>query len=409
MTEVEISPVGWVRGSLDQCVKCTICESACPVMEVTSLFLGPKTVGPQAERFRMGEHSPDHSVDYCSGCGICTRVCPQGVRIAEINSRAKAQLRVEHGGRLRDQLIARPDIMGRLARPVAPLFNWAMANPLLRAAGQRMVGIHRQAPLPRATTRTLEYRLRRRRPRRPTGRRVVYFHGCSTNYFEPRVGLATIAVLEHNGFMVEVPRQGCCGLPLQSNGIYRTAREYVRRLTSQLSTPDLAGLDVIATSTSCGLMVKREAIEILGLEDRSLENLAARTYDIFEFLRARYESGKLRTDFVEVPLTVAYHAPCQQQNQQMGKPVLDILSMVPGLKLVELDRGCCGIAGTYGTKVEKYDIAMRVGAPLFGDIQEVQPDLVLCDSETCRWQISHGSGVPSVHPVEILYKAYGGR
>jgi glycerol-3-phosphate dehydrogenase subunit C len=93
----------------------------------------------------------------------------------------------------------------------------------------------------------------------------------------------------------------------------------------------------------------------------------------------------------------------------MGKPVLDLLSMVPGLKLVELDRGCCGIAGTYGTKVEKYDIAMRVGAPLFGDIREMQPDLVLCDSETCRWQISHGSGVPSVHPIEILYKAYGGR
>ncbi len=409
MTDVEISPVGWVRSSLDQCVKCTICESACPVMEVTGLFLGPKTVGPQAERFRTGEHSPDHSVDYCSGCGICTRVCPQGVRIAEINSRARAQLRVEHGSRIRDQLIARPEVMGRLARPVAPIFNWAMSNRWLRAVGQRMVGIHRLAPVPRANTRTLEYRLQRRRPRRLTGQRVVYFHGCSTNYFEPRVGLATIAVLEHNGFRVEVPRQGCCGLPLQSNGLYPAAREYVRRLTSQLSKQDLAGLDVIATSTSCGLMVKREAIEILGIEDRALKHLAARTYDVFEFLRSLHESGKLRTDFTPLPLTVAYHAPCQQQNQQMGKPVLDILSTVPGLKLVELDRGCCGIAGTYGTKVEKYEIAMRVGAPLFGDIREVQPDLVLCDSETCRWQISHGTGVASVHPVEILYQAYGGR
>jgi glycerol-3-phosphate dehydrogenase subunit C len=409
LTEVEVSPVGWVRGSLDQCVKCTICESACPVMEVTGLFLGPKTVGPQAERFRGGEYSPDHSVDYCSGCGICTRICPQGVRIAEINSRAKAQLRVEQGGRIRDQLIARPEVMGRLARPVAPLFNWAMSNRWLRAVAQRTVGIHRLAPVPKATARTLEYRLKRRRPRRATGQRVVYFHGCSTNYFEPRVGLATIAVLEHNGLQVEVPRQGCCGLPLQSNGLYPAARAYIRRLTSQLSKPDLAGLDVIATSTSCGLMVKREAIEILGVEDPSLEDLAARTYDIFEFLRRRHESGELRTEFVPVPLTVAYHAPCQQQNQQIGKPVLDILSMVPGLKLVELDRGCCGIAGTYGTKVEKYEIAMRVGAPLFGDVQEVQPDLVICDSETCRWQISHGTGVASVHPVEILYRAYGGR
>ena len=41
-----------IRDSLDHCVKCTICESACPVAAVTPLFPGPKYVGPQAERFR---------------------------------------------------------------------------------------------------------------------------------------------------------------------------------------------------------------------------------------------------------------------------------------------------------------------------------------------------------------------
>lgn len=408
MSELGLAAPGSVRASLDQCVKCTICESACPVMEVTDLFLGPKTLGPQAERFRTGDRSPDHSVDYCSSCGICTRVCPQGVRIAEINSQARAQLKVDQGSRLRDQLLARPDVMGRMARPVAPVFNWAMGSPVLRAAGQRVLGIHRSAPVPQATSRTFEYRLRRR-PRRAAGQRIVFFYGCSTNYFEPRLGEMTIAVLEHNGFQVEVPRQGCCGLPLQSNGLYPAAREYVRRLTAQLSEGGLAGLDVVATSTSCGLMLKREAIEILGVEDRPVRELAARTYDLFEFLRDRHERGELRTDFVGVPLTVAYHAACQQQNQQIGKPALDILSLVPGLKVVELDRSCCGTAGTYGTKAEKYDIAMRVGAPLFADIQEARPDLVLCEGETCRWQISHATGLPTAHPVEILYKAYGGR
>lgn len=409
MTETAELLSNSVRGSLDQCVKCTICESSCPVMPVTGLFLGPKTVGPQAERFRAGELSPDASVDYCSGCGICTRVCPQGVRIAEINSRARSELKREHGSRLRDQLIARPDVMGRLARPVAPLFNAAMGNGRLRGVAQRVLGIHRDAPLPRATSRTLDYRLRHRRSRPLGGRRVVYFHGCSSNYFEPATAQMAVAVLEHQGFQVEVPPQGCCGLPLQSNGLFPAARGYVRRLTEQLSTPDLDGLDVIATSTSCGLMLRREAVEILGVDDPPLERLAERTYDIFEYLRQLNERGELRTDFVPVPLTLAYHAPCQQQNQQIGKPALDILSLVPGLKLVELDRDCCGIAGTYGTKAEKYEIAMAVGEPLFSDIAEIKPDLVICDSETCRWQISHGSGYRSVHPVEILYRAYGGR
>ena len=79
-----------MRGSLDHCVKCTICEQYCPVSAVTPLFPGPKYAGPQSERFRTDEASVDRSVDYCSGCGICTQVCPQGVHIAEINSRARA-------------------------------------------------------------------------------------------------------------------------------------------------------------------------------------------------------------------------------------------------------------------------------------------------------------------------------
>ncbi|MFZ2032299.1 MAG: 4Fe-4S dicluster domain-containing protein, partial [Candidatus Dormiibacterota bacterium] len=61
-----------IRDSLDHCVKCTICETYCPVSQVTPLFPGPKYVGPQAERYRGAGPSADSSVDYCSGCGICT-------------------------------------------------------------------------------------------------------------------------------------------------------------------------------------------------------------------------------------------------------------------------------------------------------------------------------------------------
>jgi glycerol-3-phosphate dehydrogenase subunit C len=80
----DLIEVALLRGSLDHCVKCTICETACPVSNASPLFPGPKYAGPQSERYRVsGEPSPDASVDYCSGCGICSQVCPQGVKIAE--------------------------------------------------------------------------------------------------------------------------------------------------------------------------------------------------------------------------------------------------------------------------------------------------------------------------------------
>jgi glycerol-3-phosphate dehydrogenase subunit C len=395
-----------MRQSLDHCVKCTICETFCPVSNVTPLFQGPKYSGPQAERFRIeDEPSADWSVNYCSGCGICTQVCPQGVHIAEINTQAKAAYGATHGVPLRDRILARPTLAGRLGTPVAPLANWTLRNRLLRRAAERTIGIDRRAPMPRFAGRTFQ-RWARTRTARAADRRVAFFHGCGTNFYEPRLGEMTVALLEHNGLAVEVPKQDCCGLPLQSNGLFDDARSYVHRLAARLAPLAREGVDIVGTSTSCTLMLKREALEILGMEDDAdLRVVSGRVFDICEYLVALHERGELRTDFQPVPETVVYHAPCQQQGHGIGKPALDLFALVPELRVVESDATCCGVAGTYGLKREKYDIAMRVGAGLFAQIAEAAPDRAVCDSETCRWQIEHATGVRAVHPVELLHRA----
>ena len=396
-----------IRGSLDNCVKCTICETFCPVAQATPLFPGPKYAGPQSERYREPGTSVDASLDYCSGCGICTQVCPQGVDIAEINARARAQMRAERGMPLRDRLIARPTLLGRLAQPVAPVANAVMRTGLARRAAESALGIHRDAALPSFSARTLQSRARRRR--RPGGatRTVVYFHGCAANYNEPDVGMMAIDVLEHNGFEVIVPPQGCCGLPLQSNGNFGPARSYTRGLVSRLAPYARDGHMIVANSTSCGLMLKREAREILGIDDPALALIGARTFDICELLRDLHDAGELRTDFHPVPMRVPYHQPCQGRGHGFGKPALDLLRLIPELEVIETDRECCGVAGTYGLKKEKYEIAMRVGAGLFSDIADARADCTACDSETCRWHIAKATGVPAVHPLELLHRAYG--
>jgi glycerol-3-phosphate dehydrogenase subunit C len=394
-----------MRDSLDHCVKCTICETFCPVSKATPLFPGPKYVGPQAERFRVHDISPDDSLDYCSGCGICTHVCPQGVKIAEINAQARVELKQRKGIPLRDKLIARPDVAGKLATPVAPLANWTLHNRLVRTAIERVIAVDRRAPLPTFAGRTFR-RWTKRHDTPSAQNTVVYFHGCSTNYFEPHLGEMTVAVLEHNGYRVIIPNQGCCGLPLQSNGLFDSAREYVTRLARALAPYARAGHDIVATSTSCGLMLKREAREILGVDDPDLEVVSARMFDICEWLVMLHDRGELKTDLKPVNMTVPYHAPCQQRGHAMGVPAMELFSLIPGLTVLQQDADCCGIAGTYGLKREKYDIAMAVGAGLFDSVRAARPDAAACDSETCRWQITHATGVPSVHPIELLYRSY---
>ena len=101
------------------------------------------------------------------------------------------------------------------------------------------------------------------------------------------------------------------------------------------------------------------------MDDASTIAVKMATWDIFEWLRELHESGELRTDFRRLDMVLPYHAPCQQRAHRIGKPAMGILSLIPGLELRESHARCCGIAGTYGYKSEKYQIAMDVGEELF--------------------------------------------
>jgi glycerol-3-phosphate dehydrogenase subunit C len=402
-----------VGPSLDECIKCNICTSYCPVSAVTDLFPGPKYVGPQAQRFReIGQpHSPDHSVDYCSGCRVCNEVCPTGVKIAEINARARAQIVADNGLPLRNRLLGRNDVLAKVGSLVPALANFGLHNGFSRVMAEKVMGIAREAPLPRWSTsgtfgdwfkKTQPYRLK-------SAKKVVYYHGCATMYYEPFIGKAATAVFEHNGYEVIVPPQNCCGLPLLSNGEFKAAEAYHQGNIAKLLVYAEAGLDIVGTSTSCTLTLKEEAPELLDMFDEKAHTLKMATWDIFEWLRERHVRGELKMDFQEINMVLPYHAPCQYRAHRLGKPSLEVMTLIPGLDVRESQARCCGIAGTYGYKKEKYQIAMDVGAELFNFVADQGDDVTMtaCDSETCRWQLEHGVDLPSRHPIEILAAAYG--
>ncbi|MGI5951798.1 MAG: anaerobic glycerol-3-phosphate dehydrogenase subunit C [Brooklawnia sp.] len=395
------------RVSLDHCVKCTLCEQSCPVAPVTTLFTGPKFVGPQAERFREGD-SVDHSVDYCSSCSTCTVVCPQGVKVAEINSLARAVMRAEQGVPLRDRLIVNTTMMGKMMTPVAPIANAVLGNSLARGLMEGLVGVAKDAAMPTARTQTLHGWLKKRpKPTKaPTRGPIVFFHGCAGGYFEVDASKKAIEVLEYLGFDVRVPKQGCCGLAAQSNGLFDEASDSVLKLVDDLNKAG-SELTIVSTAGSCAGMLKHEAHEILGLDDPKLLSAGARIRELSEFLMELYEAGELPTDFQPVNMRLPYHQPCQVRSQGMGMPAADLLRLIPGLEVIESGATCCGIAGTYGLKKEKYEIGQAVGKPLFDMVAATNEGMVACDTETCRWQIEKSTGVETVHPIVLLHRAYG--
>jgi glycerol-3-phosphate dehydrogenase subunit C len=392
--------------SADRCIKCNVCNTACPVMPATDLFPGPKYCGPQAQRFRLGR-PVEEWVDYCSGCGACTRVCPSGVKVAELNARARSRLYERKGIPLRNRLLGRSELMGMLGSKAAPLANLGLSNRLGRAVAERALGIHHLAPVPRFSQGSFRRRFRHLPQTSAPRTHVAYFCGCATSYYEPWVGEAAVAVLAHHGIGVELPPQHCCGLPMISNGEFDAARRYAERNIRSLLPAVRAGRRIVATSTSCSYTLKAEYREVLGIDTPEAREVAAATYDIFELLREEVWTGEIAQPAGELAQRVLYHPPCQLRSHGVGVPAAGFLGVLEGIEIAESGVECCGIAGTYGLKAEKYAIARRVGAPLVERAAEHRAEVVACDSETCRWQIHHLTGLPARHPVELLAQALG--
>ncbi len=392
-----------MKPDIDQCIKCSICNAYCPVLKATGLFPGPKLLGPDSERFRQkGKVVLTQWLELCDYCKICEMVCPYSVPIPGMHMRAQQAWRKAQRPSFRDWLLGHSDWLGKLGSMGSPFSNWVTGSTFLRYLLDRGLGIDRRAKIPSYRKRTFARWFKSRQPVKGTP--LAYFYGCYTNYIEPELGQAVVEVLEKNGFQVILPRQECCGLPLIGNGFFDLATAVAKKNLKSLGQTVEKGIEIIFSSPSCGMTLKHEYAGLLNLPEASI--LEDSLFEISQFLVRLHEERKLLVNFKEIKETFYYHAPCHLRSLQIGLPALELLSLVPGLKVVELPEGCCGLAGTYGFKREKYEVARKVGQEIFQAVQG-KGSKVISDCEACRMQIAHHTGAKTFHPIQILRQAYG--
>jgi glycerol-3-phosphate dehydrogenase subunit C len=392
----------WPKTHNDACIRCATCMAVCPVARVTPLFPGPKQAGPGAERFRrQGEPSVDEWIDLCIGCHLCDMVCSSGVNISELNLLAKAKYLDEKGRPFRDWLLTHSYLYGWLASLFSPIVNWLLGNSAIKWIVQAVLRIDKRRQLPGYQFPSFRQWFKEHPSK--GDRKIAYFYGCYVNTNEVDVGKATVQVLEANGLEITLPPQKCCGIPMLGNGDFKGARRMGRWNVASLLQTIRSGSDIIFSSTSCGHMIKHEYSRLLNIPGS--EEVAKHIFDLFEFLRSLRESGNLNLHFKELPLKAAYFAPCHLRSLNIGLPALEILRLIPGLQLENIDADCCGMGGTFGFKKEKYEISQEIGKDLAEAIDRLGPEVVLTDCEGCRMQIRHLTGLKVLHPVQILRDA----
>ena len=119
-----------------------------------------------------------------------------------------------------------------------------------------------------------------------------------------------------------------------------------------------------------------------------------------------HREGQLNTDFKEMPLSVLYKVPCHLKVQNIVKEPVELLKLIPGLSVVNVNATCCGMGGSYGMKKVNYDMAVEMAANLWEEVKAAHPDKAVTDCGGCRLQIEAGTGVATVHPLVLLQEAY---
>jgi len=391
---------------LDNCVKCSDCSAVCPVSRVYPAFPGPKALGPDMERFRReGVESDTEWVEYCMGCHRCDMACPHTVNVSQLIARGKAQHKKSGRRALRDYWLARPSLVGKLSSSASPLTNAVMNLKPSHWVLSSLVDITPHRNLPSYSGNPL-----RAGEGVTTGtRKALFFPGCFLRHNKPTVGREVIELLRLNGFGVEVTPDVCCGTPAGANGDPAELMNCVQKNVAAMESSVNAGACIVTACTSCGYALKGEYAHLPSNGTAlaaAAKKIATNTYDLGELLAGLLDAGQLRTDFRPRTLKLAYHAPCHLKSQGIGRPWLRLLRAVPGIEIEEMKADCCGMAGTYGFKNEKYQISIDIGSELFERIKVYKPEAIVSECGSCQMQIEYGTGLKALHPVEILHAAY---
>ena len=104
------------------------------------------------------------------------------------------------------------------------------------------------------------------------------------------------------------------------------------------------------------------------------------------------------------PSHILLHGHCHQRSMGLVTPTRELLSRIPGAVVVDLDAGCCGMAGSFGYAREHYEVSRAIGERALFPAVRSRPAgaAVVAAGTSCRHQIRDFTGTRATHPVTLL-------
>jgi Fe-S oxidoreductase len=366
-------------------------------------------------------------VEHCYLCDMCFMTkCPYvpphpwNVDFPHLMLRAKAKQSRDGKTKLRDKILSSTDTVGRLAGipVVAEVVNAVNATRLGRGLLESALGVDRGAPIPKYHRSSARKRHKNKIAGKagtspsPAGHgdgaaKVAVFATCYGNRNRPGIVDDLIAVLEHNGIEVCLPRsERCCGMPKFETGDLAAVAKLKDENIEPLYELARDGFALTACIPSCVLMFKQE-LPLLFPNDGKVKAVAEAFCDPFDYLMQRHKQGKLKTDFREELGLISYQVPCHLRVQNLGLKTRDVLKLVPNTEVRAIER-CSGHDGTYAVKKEYREISVKIARPVARQVDSAGAAHFTSDCPMAAEQIaSVAESAEATHPIQLLRRAYG--
>ena len=233
---------------------------------------------------------------------------------------------------------------------------------------------------------------------------IGLFIPCYVDQLFPRVGLATLDLLERCGQTVEFPTaQTCCGQPAYNSGDKADAREIAKQTITAFEGFDY----VVAPSGSCaGMLIKHYPLLFAGdpVWEPRAKAFSAKVHELVSFLHD-VRGFKPAAQFSG---TVTYHDSCSGLRELgIKEQPRALLSNVDGLHLQEMPDAdvCCGFGGTFCVKYS--DISNAIVSKKTENIETSGADLLLAGDLGCLMNMAgklkrQGSKTEVRHVAEVL-------
>jgi FAD/FMN-containing dehydrogenase/Fe-S oxidoreductase len=351
----------------------------------------------------LGSEEVYQVLDLCLECRACKAECPVGVDVARFKSDFLAEYWSRNGTPWRAWMLGNIDRLSKWGCRLAPLSNWVMRSAPIRWFNEKWLDIDRRRTLPEWSRRTLAHRLMSKN--HAGGHSVTLFNDTFTNYFEPEIGMAALEILERAGSRVRMEPYHCCGRPLISQGLLRQAREYAEANTELFYPLASRGEKILFCESSCLSAMREDAPSLLRGEAQKRARVVAESCLLFEdFLERELRVSRMRLELKPGPKKILLHGHCHQKAMGLLASSKALLARIPGSSVLDLDAGCCGMAGSFGYLRHHYEISRAIGERrLFPAARNKGAEAVLVAGGTsCRQHVQHFAGVRAVHPAILL-------